>query len=96
MCIFKYIFNIAISWHTHWSIILRIYHHIYNFGTVGIFLAMGRKKKTYIYEDDNIVQEKAGYPVYLIAFLSVVALMTFLTYLVETSIYKAVIKRSNA
>ena len=36
-----------------------IYHHIYNFGTVGIFLAMGRKKKTYIYEDDNIVQEKA-------------------------------------
>ena len=42
----------------------------------------------------NIVQEKAGYPVYLIAFLSVIALMTFLTYLVETSIYKAVIKRS--
>ena len=36
-----------------------IYHHIYNFGTVGIFLAMGKKKKTYIYEDDNIVQEKA-------------------------------------
>ena len=36
-----------------------IYHHIYNFGTVGIFLAMGRKKKSYIYEDDNIVQEKA-------------------------------------
>ena len=42
----------------------------------------------------NIVQEKAGYPVYLIAFLSVIALMTFLTYFVETSIYKAVIKRS--
>lgn len=36
-----------------------IYHHIYNFGTVGIFLAMGRKKKTYIYEEDSIVQEKA-------------------------------------
>ena len=35
-----------------------IYHHIYNFGTVGIFLAMGRKKKSYVYEDDNIVQEK--------------------------------------
>jgi len=35
-----------------------IYHHIYNFGTVGIFLAMGRKRKSYIYEDDNIVQEK--------------------------------------
>ena len=42
----------------------------------------------------NIVQEKAGYPVYLIAFLSVIALITFLTYLVETSIYTAVIKRS--
>ena len=43
----------------------------------------------------SIVQEKAGYPVYLIAFLSLIALMTFLTYFVETSIYKAVIKRSN-
>ena len=43
----------------------------------------------------DIVQEKAGYPVYLIGFLSVIALMTFLTYLVETSIYKAVIKRAN-
>ena len=36
-----------------------IYHHLYNFGTTGIFLAMGKKKKSYIYEDDNIVQEKA-------------------------------------
>ena len=36
-----------------------IYHHIYNFGTVGVFLAMGKKKKSYIYEDENIVQEKA-------------------------------------
>ena len=35
-----------------------IYHHIYNFGTVGVFLAMGKKKKSYIYEDENIVQEK--------------------------------------
>ena len=43
----------------------------------------------------NIVQEKAGYPVYLIAFLSVIAVITFLTYFIETSIYKAVIKRSN-
>ena len=42
----------------------------------------------------NIVQEKAGYPVYLIAFLSVIALITFLTYFIETSIYKAVMKRS--
>ena len=41
----------------------------------------------------NIVQEKAGYPVYLIGFLSLIALMTFLTYLVETSIYKAVTKK---
>ena len=43
----------------------------------------------------NIVQEKAGYPVYLIAFLSTIALVAFLTYLVETSIYKAVIKNRN-
>ena len=43
----------------------------------------------------NIVQEKAGYPVYLLGFLTAVGLVTFLTYLVETSIYKAVIKRSN-
>ena len=42
----------------------------------------------------NVVQEKAGYPVYLIGFLSTIALVTFLTYLVETSIYKAVIKKS--
>lgn len=36
-----------------------IYHHLYNFGTTGIFLAMGKKKKSYIYEDDDIVQEKS-------------------------------------
>ena len=41
----------------------------------------------------NVVQEKAGYPVYLIGFLSLIALVTFLTYLVETSIYKMVIKK---
>lgn len=41
----------------------------------------------------NIVQEKVGYPVYLISFLSVITLMTFLTYFVETSIYKEVIKK---
>ncbi len=35
-----------------------IYHHIYNFGTTGVFLAMGKKKKSYVYEDDNITQEK--------------------------------------
>lgn len=41
----------------------------------------------------NVVQEKAGYPVYLIGFLSLVALLAFLTYLVETLIYKAVTKK---
>lgn len=41
----------------------------------------------------NIVQEKAGYPVYLFGFLNLIALCAFLTYLVETSIYKTVIKR---
>jgi len=35
-----------------------IYHHLYNFGTTGVFLAMGKKKKGYIYEDDEVVQEK--------------------------------------
>jgi len=41
----------------------------------------------------NIVQEKAGYAVYLIAFLAVIALSTYLTYLVETSIYKLIVKK---
>lgn len=41
----------------------------------------------------NVVQEKAGYPVFLIGFLSLIVLMIFLTYLVETSIYKAASKR---
>ena len=44
----------------------------------------------------NIVQEKAGYPVYLIAFLATISLVTFLTYLVETSIYKAVLKKTKS
>ena len=35
-----------------------IYHHLYNFGTTSMFFAMGRKKKSYIYEDDEIKQEK--------------------------------------
>jgi len=35
-----------------------IYHHIYNFGTTGLFLAMGKKKKSYVYEDDIIKEEK--------------------------------------
>ena len=43
----------------------------------------------------NIVQEKAGYPVYLIAFLVTVSLATYLTYLVETSIYKEASHKRN-
>ena len=43
----------------------------------------------------SVVQENAGYAVYLIGFLSTIALVTFLTYLVETSIYKLVMKRSS-
>ena len=43
----------------------------------------------------SIVQEKAGYPLYLIGFLSLIALVTFLTYLVETTIYKKVSHKRN-
>lgn len=35
-----------------------IYHHLYNFGTTSMFFAMGKKKKSYIYEDDDIKEEK--------------------------------------
>ena len=35
-----------------------IYHHIYNFGTTSMFFAMGKKKKSYVYDDDEIKQEK--------------------------------------
>lgn len=35
-----------------------IYHHIYNFGTTSMFFSMGKKKKSYIYEDDEFRQEK--------------------------------------
>lgn len=35
-----------------------IYHHIYNFGTTSMFFAMGRKKKTYVYVDDELVEKK--------------------------------------
>lgn len=41
----------------------------------------------------NIIQEKAGYPVYLLCFLAAIALAAFLAYLVETSIGKAVENR---
>ncbi len=35
-----------------------IYHHLYNFGTTSLFFAMGRKKKSYVYEDEEIKPEK--------------------------------------
>lgn len=35
-----------------------IYHHIYNFGTTGLFFSMGKKKKSYIYDEDEIKEEK--------------------------------------
>ena len=44
----------------------------------------------------NVVQEKAGYPVFLIGFLSLIALVAFLAYLTETSIYKAITKKKES
>lgn len=35
-----------------------IYHHLYNFGTTSLFFAMGKKKKSYIYDDEDIQEEK--------------------------------------
>lgn len=35
-----------------------IYHHIYNFGTTSMFFSMGKKKRSYVYEDDEIHEEK--------------------------------------
>ena len=35
-----------------------IYHHIYNFGTTSLFFSMGKKKKSYIYDEDEIKEEK--------------------------------------
>lgn len=35
-----------------------IYHHLYDFGTTGMFLAMGKKKKSYVYEDETLKVEK--------------------------------------
>lgn len=36
-----------------------IYHHLYNFGTTSMFFAMGKKKKSYIYDDDEIHEDKS-------------------------------------
>ena len=35
-----------------------IYHHLYNFGTTSMFFAIGKKKKTYIFTEDEILKEK--------------------------------------
>ena len=35
-----------------------IYHHIYNFGNTSMFFAIGKKKKSYVFEDDEIYKEK--------------------------------------
>lgn len=35
-----------------------IYHHLYNFGTTSMFFAMGKKKKSYVYDDEDIKEEK--------------------------------------
>lgn len=35
-----------------------IYHHLYNFGTTSMFFSMGKKKKSLIYEDEEIKEEK--------------------------------------
>lgn len=35
-----------------------IYHHIYDFGTTGLFLAMGKKKKSFIYDDEGTLKEE--------------------------------------
>ena len=35
-----------------------IYHHLYDFGTTGVFLAMGKKGKSLINVDDSLAEEK--------------------------------------
>ena len=35
-----------------------IYHHTYNFGTTGLFFAMGKEKKIPVVKNGEIVQEK--------------------------------------
>ena len=44
----------------------------------------------------NIIQEKAGYPVYLFLFLFAVSAVSFLVYFIETSLYKIHLKRQNS
>ena len=35
-----------------------IYHHLYNFGTTSMFFAIGKKKKSYVFEDEDIKEER--------------------------------------
>ena len=35
-----------------------IYHHLYNFGTTSMFFAIGKKKKSYVFSEDEIYKEK--------------------------------------
>ena len=35
-----------------------IYHHLYAFGTTSMFFSIGKKKKSYIYNEDEIEQDK--------------------------------------
>lgn len=36
-----------------------IYHHLYNFGTTSMFFAIGKKKKSYIFGEDEIKEDKS-------------------------------------
>lgn len=36
-----------------------IYHHLYDFGTTAVFLAMGKKKKSFISVDETLKEEKS-------------------------------------
>lgn len=35
-----------------------IYHHVYNFGTTSMFFAVGKKKKSYVFDDEELNKQK--------------------------------------
>lgn len=35
-----------------------VYHHLYNFGTTGLFMAIGKEKQLPVFEDDAVVSQK--------------------------------------
>ncbi|MDR2851969.1 MAG: hypothetical protein LBV61_02765 [Burkholderiaceae bacterium] len=35
-----------------------VYHHLYDFGTVGLFIAMGKRKKSHTYENGTLAEDK--------------------------------------